>query len=314
MCYTASWQKQLVGYCLPALSPIDDTVTAIDHDLFGMPGVGVTYVIHGDTDQVALIETGTSLTAPSTLAGLEQLGIAGEAVRSIVCTHIHMDHAGGAGPLAEALPGADVYINSATANFLVDPGKLIPSTRRAVGEALWPLQGTIYPLPPERLRPAETLRLDLGRGVVLQAVASPGHSADHIAFFAEHNGALFAGDACGIAMPRWGLDPRPVTPPPGFDLEAQIATYQRLSSLPIKHLLVTHCGPVAGGVAALCDQHTHLLDAAEAVRIGVARNALDIPALAARLFPTDEHPVLSAWSQMSIAGIARYFQKQRPVA
>jgi glyoxylase-like metal-dependent hydrolase (beta-lactamase superfamily II) len=295
---------------MPAIIPIDDTITAIDHDLFGMLGIGVTYVVRGDLDQVALVETGTSLTAPLTLAGLEQLGVAREAVRAIICTHIHMDHAGGAGPLAEALPSADVYINSATAGFLVDPGKLIPSTRRAVGEALWPLQGTIHPLPPERLRPAEVLRLDLGRGVMLQAIASPGHSADHIAFFAEHNGALFAGDSCGIAMPRWGLGPRPVTPPPGFDLDAQIATYQRLSGLPIAHLLVAHCGPVAGGAAALRAQHTQLLHVVEAVRAAVAHDALDIPALAARLFPTDDHPVLNVWGQMSVAGVARYFQKQ----
>jgi glyoxylase-like metal-dependent hydrolase (beta-lactamase superfamily II) len=298
---------------MPSLISIDDTVAAIDHDLFGMPGIGVTYVISGDPGQVALIESGTSLTAPLTLAGLDQLGVARESVRAIICTHIHMDHAGGAGPLAEALPGADVYINTATAGFLVDPSRLIPSTRRAVGEALWPLQGTIHPLPVERLRPAETLQLDLGRGVGLRAIASPGHSADHIAFFAEHNGALFAGDACGIAMPRWGLDPRPVTPPPGFDLEAQIATYQHLSALPIAHLLVTHCGPVVGGAAALRAQHTQLLDAAEAVRAAIARDVLDISTLAAHLFPTDDHPVLSVWSQMSIAGIARYFQKKQPI-
>ena len=295
---------------MPTLIHIDDTIAAIDHELFGMPGIGVTYVVHGDPDQVVLIETGTSLTAPLTLAGLEQLGVAREAVRAIICTHIHIDHAGGAQPLAEALSGADVYINSATAGFLVDPGKLIPSTRRAVGEALWPLQGTIQPLSPERLRPAERLQLDLGRGVTLRAIASPGHSADHIAFFAKHNGALFAGDACGIAMPRWGLDPRPVTPPPGFDLEAQVQTYERLSDLSIAHLLITHCGLVAGGAAALRAQHAHLLEAAEAVHVAVAHDALDIPALADRLFPTDDHPVLSVWSEMSIAGIARYFQKK----
>jgi len=290
--------------------PIDETITAIDHDLFGMPGVGVTYVVRGDPDNVALIETGTSLTAPTTLAGLDELGIPREAIRHIICTHIHMDHAGGAGPLAEALPDAEVYINSATAGFLVDPRKLLPSTRRAVGEVMWPAQGTINPLPPMRLCPAETLRLDLGRGVVVEAIASPGHSADHIAFFAAHNGALFAGDACGIAMPHWGLSPRPVTPPPGFDLEAQIETYERLSALPIAHLLVTHCGPVAGGAAALRAQHQHLLDAAEIVGAAAEGGNPDIADLAARLLPADDHPVLQAWSQMSIAGMVRYFQKK----
>jgi glyoxylase-like metal-dependent hydrolase (beta-lactamase superfamily II) len=295
---------------MPEISTIDDTLSAIDHDLFGSPGVGVTYVLRGDPDQVALIETGTSLTVPKTLAGLDELGIAREAVRSIICTHIHMDHAGGAAPLAEVMPNADIYINSSTAGLLVDPRRLLPSTRRAVGEDLWPLQGTIHPIAPLRLCPAETLQIDLGRGVTLRAIDSPGHSSDHIAFFADHNGALFAGDSCGIAMPLLGVEPRPVTPPPGFDLDAQLATFERLSALPIAHLLVTHCGAVAGGAAALQAQHAHLLDAAEIVRVAVEQGELDAAELAARLFPVGEHPVMRVWSEMSIVGLARYFQKR----
>jgi glyoxylase-like metal-dependent hydrolase (beta-lactamase superfamily II) len=294
---------------MSAIITVDDTISAIDHELLGSPGIGVTYVVRGDDDQVALIETGTSLTVPNTLAGLDELGIPREAVRHIICTHIHMDHAGGAGFLAEALPNAEVYINTDTADLLVDPRRLLQSTRRAVGETLWPLQGTICPLPPVRLCPAETLQLDLGRGVTLEAIASPGHSADHIAFF-TNSGALFAGDSCGVAMPLLGIEPRPVTPPPGFDLEAQIATFERLSALPIEHLLVTHCGPVEGGAAALRLQHAHLLDAADTVRTAVESGNVDIAALAERLFPLGEHPVMRVWSEMSVAGIARYFQKK----
>ena len=293
---------------------IDDTLFAIDHELLGSPGIGVTYVLRGDPDQVALIETGTSLTVEKTLAGLDELGIARDTVRHIICTHIHMDHAGGAGPLAEVMPNAEIYINTATAGLLVDPRRLLSSTRRAVGEDLWSLQGTIQPLAPLRLCPAEDLQLDLGRGVTLKAIDSSGHSSDHIAFFADHNGALFAGDSCGVAMPFFGIELRPVTPPPGFDLDAQLATFERLSSLPIAHLLVTHCGEVAGGAAALRAQHAHLLDAAEAVRVAVEQGTFEAADLAARLFPVGEHPVMRAWSEMSITGLARYFQKKLAAA
>jgi glyoxylase-like metal-dependent hydrolase (beta-lactamase superfamily II) len=298
---------------MPEIIPIDDHITAIDPDLLGGPCIGVIYVVRGDPSQVALIDTGTSLTAAATLTGLDRLGIPREALRYIICTHIHMDHAGGAGPLAAALPNADVYINSDTAKFLVDPERLLASTRRAIGEALWPLQGTIEPLPPTRLRPAETLRLDLGRGVTLQAVASPGHSADHIAFFDAGSGTLFAGDSCGVRMPRYGIGPRPVTPPPGFDLVAQIATYERLSALPIQRLLLAHCGAVEDAAAALREQHMRLLEAADTVRAAVEREDLDIAALATRLFPSGDQPVARAWAEMSIAGLARYFRKQLSV-
>jgi glyoxylase-like metal-dependent hydrolase (beta-lactamase superfamily II) len=295
---------------MPALLPIDDQITAIDHDLLGIPSLGVAYVVRGDPDQFALIETGTSLTVPATLAGLDQLGIPREAVRYIICTHIHMDHSGGAGLLAEALPNSAVYINSASAEHLIDPTKLLASTRRAVGELVWQRQGTIRPLPAERLRPAETLRLDLGRGVVLQAIATPGHSADHLAFHEERSGALFVGDACGIMLPHYGVGPYPVNPPPGFDLDQQIATYEHLRTLPIARLLFTHCGAIDSVAATMREQHLKLLEVAEVVRIAIEREQLDAPALAARLLPAGDNDLLRAWSDMTIAGVAHYFHKR----
>ena len=72
---------------------------------------------------------------------LECLLERGQNHRHILCTHIHMDHAGGAGYLAEALPRAAVYINSAVAEHLADPARLMASVRRAVGEEVWPLHG-----------------------------------------------------------------------------------------------------------------------------------------------------------------------------
>lgn len=295
---------------MPALTLIDNHISGIDHDLLDTPGLGLAYVVRGDADHVALIETGTSLTAPATLAGLDQLGVPREAVRYIICTHVHMDHAGGSGPLAEALPNADVYINSASFKHLLDPTKLLGSTRRAVGETLWLRQGTIIPLPPERLRPAEDLRLDLGRGVALRAIPTPGHSADHLAFLEERSGALIAGDSCGVMLTRYGVGPCPVMPPPGFDLDAQIATYERLRAAPIARLLVTHGGAVDAVDATLHRQHTMLLEVAEAVRAALERGPIDEQDLAARLLPPGDIELLRIWSEMTIAGVARYFRKR----
>ncbi|GAB4430030.1 MAG: MBL fold metallo-hydrolase [Chloroflexi bacterium OHK40] len=294
------------------LIPVDDHIVAIDHELLGTPGVGVSYLVRGES--AALIETGTSLTVPQTLAGLARLGVPPEAIEHILCTHIHMDHAGGAGYLAAALPRAAVYIHSMVGQHLVDPSRLLPSVRRAVGEEAWPLHGDILPLPAERLRAADGLRLDLGRGVTLEAIATPGHSPDHLSFLDHRSGGLFIGDAAGITMDRWGLA-FPVTPVPSYDLEAHRATIARLRAMGLPRLYVTHFGPhddVAfqlGRAAERLEQLVALVD--EALAAGDA----DVAALAARWLPyPDDGPaavVARSWSQMSVAGMLRYTTKRR---
>jgi glyoxylase-like metal-dependent hydrolase (beta-lactamase superfamily II) len=292
---------------------VDDHITAVDHNLLGIPGVGVTYVVRGET--VALVETGTALTVPHTLAGLERLGVRPEEVEHILCTHIHMDHAGGAGYLAAALPRASVYIHSMTGQHLVDPSKLMPSVRRAVGEEAWPLHGDIKPLPAERLRPAEQLRLDLGRGVVLEAIATPGHSPDHLSYRDLKSGGLFIGDAAGLVMDRWSLA-FPCTPVPTYDLAAHRDTIARLQALDLPRIYVTHFGPhddVAfqlGRAAEKLEELVALVDAA--LDNG---GEVDAPALNARWLGYDPAGpaalVARSWGEMSVAGLARYEMKRR---
>jgi glyoxylase-like metal-dependent hydrolase (beta-lactamase superfamily II) len=297
------------------LIPIDRHITAIDHELLGLPGIGVSYVVRGD--DIALIETGTSPTVPQTLAGLERLGIAREAVGHILCTHVHMDHAGGAGYLAAALPRAQVYIHSMTAPFLSDPTRLMQSVRRAVGEEAWPLHGDCLPIPPARLSPAEDLRLDLGNDVVLQAIATPGHSPDHLSFRDLHSGGLFIGDAAGLALDRWGLA-FPVTPVPSYDLTAHQATIRLLQSLDLPRIYLTHHGAhddVAFQLSRAADRLAELIDLTSRA---AAAGDVDVAALAARWVPyPDAGPaalVARSWSQMSVAGLLRWQQRARQAA
>jgi glyoxylase-like metal-dependent hydrolase (beta-lactamase superfamily II) len=294
--------------------PVDDHIIAIDHNLLGIPGIGVTYVVRGET--IALIETGTSLTVPHTLAGLEQLGIHSDAVDHILCTHIHMDHAGGAGYLAAALPRARVYINSISAEHLSDPSKLMPSVRRAVGEEAWALHGDIKPIPPERLVPAEDLRLDLGRDVVLEAIATPGHSPDHLSYRDLKSGGLFIGDAAGLVMDQYDLA-FPVTPVPTYDLQAQRETIMRLQQLAPERLYVTHFGPHDDVTFQLNRAHEKLEELVALVDTALNDGDADVEALARRWIPyPEEGPaaiVARSWSQMSVAGLIRYETKRRQV-
>ena len=294
------------------LIPVDDHITAIDHNLLGIPGVGVTYVVRGEA--IALIETGTALTVPHTLAGLERLGVRPEQVDHIICTHIHMDHAGGAGYLAAALPRAQVYIHSMTGEHLVDPSRLLLSVRRAVGEEAWPLHGDMLPIPAERLRPAEQLRLDLGRDVVLEAIATPGHAPDHLSFWDRKSGGLFIGDAAGLTMDRWGLA-FPVTPVPSYDLAAHRATIAMLRSHAIPRIYVTHHGPHDDVAFQLGRAEDQVEGLAALVERALADGTPDVEALAARWlpYPADGPAALVArsWSRMSVAGMLRYELKRR---
>jgi glyoxylase-like metal-dependent hydrolase (beta-lactamase superfamily II) len=293
--------------------PVDDHITAIDHYLLGMPGAGVTYVVRGE--DIALIETGTSLTVEKTLAGLDELGISREAVSHILCTHVHMDHAGGAGYLAEALPRANVYIHSLTSQHLVEPSKLLSSVRRAVGEVTWPLHGDIRPLPPERLHPAEALRLDLGQDVVLEALPTPGHSPDHVAFWEYKSGGMFIGDAASLMHTRYDLN-FPVTPPPAYDMEQQLATVRMLRQHDINVFYVTHAGPFedVAYMLQLTEEMLHSLSTI--VQDAIDRgDEEDTFALAARWLPPtgDENRVFLARNlgDLTVRGMMRYLKKRQ---
>ena len=293
------------------LGRVTDSIAYVDNGLLGTAGVGSTYVVQGD--EIAIVETGTSLCAATIVAGLAALGVPARDVRHILLTHIHLDHAGGAGALAGAMPDARVYIHSLTQQHLVDPSRLLPSAERALGD-LFPLHGTIVPLPPEKLVPAEALELDLGRGIALRAIPTPGHSPDHLAYYEGSSGALFTGDSIGISLPAYHFL-GPVTPPPAFDVAAQQDTFRKLLDLPIEHLLFSHWGPGrqhAHEVIRRLQQSFDRFD--RLIRQSMQQGAIDEAAIFREMLPDTPLPPagqcgLAGWAGMSIKGLERYYTK-----
>jgi glyoxylase-like metal-dependent hydrolase (beta-lactamase superfamily II) len=218
---------------------LNEHIAYIDNGLLNAPGFGSTYLVRGD--ELAIVETGTSRSAPAVLDGLRRLGVAPAEVRHILLTHIHMDHAGGTGTLLPHMPDAQVYIHSRTAQFLIEPASLLASAARALGP-LFEQHGTVEPVSAERIVHADELRLDLGRDVVMTAVATPGHSPDHLAFYEASSRCLFTGDGVGVVIPA--VDYRgPMTPPPAVNIGAQRETFERLLALDCDTLLFSHYGP-----------------------------------------------------------------------
>lgn len=226
-------------------------VWLLDTDQFGTPGQGAVYVLRGRP--AALVEAGTSLAQERILGALDHLAIPREDVAWIFLTHVHLDHAGGAGGLVTELPEAKAVVHTRGARHLTDPSRLLASVQAAVRDR-FPLYGTMSPIP-ERLHVAHDGEAFPAGGFRIRAVDSPGHAPHHLCYFAEGQQLLFPGDAAGLYL---GGRLLPSTVPPSFDLDLALATLDRLADLRPKKLLFTHFG---AGSPELLAQYAGLLRA-----------------------------------------------------
>ncbi len=227
----------------PGITDLGDEVFQIDTRMAGYPGITAGYLIR--SSRPCLVETGTSTSAPVVRAALARLGIAPGDLATVVVTHIHLDHAGGAGDIAAMFPAAQVVVHEKGARHLADPSRLMASARMVYGDALDVLFGELAPVPAARLRTLDDVGMvDLGDGRRLQSYYSPGHAKHHVGLLDSRSGDLYVGDAAGVYMPETG-DLRPATPPPDFDLDVALASLGRFAALAPSRLLFSHYGPVS---------------------------------------------------------------------
>lgn len=191
-----------------------------------------------------LVEAGPGSDGPTIREGLDRLGLSGADLAHVVVTHIHMDHAGGAGALLERFPRATVWVHEAGARHLVVPARLVASTARTYGEArMRALYGNMLACPSDRVRAvADGDTIALGDRT-LRVLHTPGHASHHIALHDDATGALFTGEAIGSYLP-WGDAYRPALPPPEVDVDAALATIERMRGVRPSSLLTSHFGRV----------------------------------------------------------------------
>jgi glyoxylase-like metal-dependent hydrolase (beta-lactamase superfamily II) len=213
------------------------------------------------------------------------------------------------------MPEAQIYIHSRSARYLVDPTDLLASAKRALGP-LFALHGDVDPAPAERILPAEDLRLDLGRGVALRAIYTPGHSKDHLSYFEESSRCLFTGDAVGVDIAASDYV-GPVTPPPGVNLAAQRETFEKLRALEIETLLFSHFGPAAESPRQIIDRlHEQFEQFVALVHAGWSAGQIDHAAiikqmLAGRRPASPQAELVTAgWIEMSINGLVVAFERE----
>ena len=228
---------------------VTDVITDLGHDVFqidtrmaGYDGITAGYLIRGE--RPCLVETGAAPSAPLVRDALAALGIGPADLATVVVTHIHLDHAGGAGDIARMFPAAEVVVHELGARHLADPSRLMSSARRVYGDELDGLFGTLAPTPADRIRAVEQRGVvDLGGGRRLDSHYSPGHARHHVGLVDSHSGDLYVGDAAGVYVQETG-DMRPATPPPDFDLRVALESLRLFAALQPARLLFSHFGPV----------------------------------------------------------------------
>ena len=210
----------------------------VDIDAYDTEAYGCVYIL--DAERPAIVDTGLGTHDDVVLEALAEVGIAPEDLEVIAPTHVHLDHAGGAGSLAEACPNADVYLYEAGADFLTDPGPIWEGTKKALGDRITHYEKPT-PVPEDRLVELEDGEtVDLGDHA-LEVHAAPGHAFHQAVFYDPANDGVFTGDAAGIYTPA--LDSvRHTSPPSDFDLEGCLEDVQMLQDIDPDVLYFGHFG------------------------------------------------------------------------
>lgn len=255
----------------PSLIDFDAGITAVDTE-YVRPGLDASHlIVH--RGRAAFVDTGTSHAVPLLLAALDEKGLAPAQVDWVFLTHVHLDHAGGAGVLMSALPNATAVLDPRGARHMADPSRLIEGSKAVYGEeAFNQLYGEIRPIPAECIRTVnDGEHIELA-GRSFEFIHTEGHAKHHYCIVDPEAAALFTGDCFGISYRE--LDTAagpflfPTTTPVQFDPDAAHATVERILSYRPGRVFLTHFSGV-NEPAALAPQLHRDLD--EYVRIAQAR-------------------------------------------
>lgn len=288
----------------------------------GLPGTIAVFAVPLPEGGFALVESGPGVTLENVVAGLDAAGLDLRELRTLLITHIHLDHAGAAGALAAAAD-AEVVVHSIGAPHLADPTRLLSSARRIYGEAMDRLWGPMQAVPEQRLRAVTGgERLNLG-GLEVSVIYTPGHASHHVSYLFG-DGTLFTGDSAGIRLPGSPLT-RPALPPPELSLEAWEESVARMRAVRPRRLMLTHFGEVAQADAHLAELPERNRVWADAVLAGIQAGE-DEATLVERVQRLEDGELaaadapagvafrnkLTSDAAMTVMGVARYWRKQHP--
>ncbi|MEP7242982.1 MAG: MBL fold metallo-hydrolase [Gammaproteobacteria bacterium] len=227
----------------PRLTRHPHGITAVDTE-YVRPGLAAAHIIQ-ESGRAAFVDVGTSHSVPYLLAALAELGVAPEAVDYVFLTHVHLDHAGGAGKLIEALPNAKAVLHPRGAPHLIEPQKLIAASKTVYGDATYrQLYGEIVPLDAERVVLTKDLQRIALAGREFEFVHTPGHALHHHCIVDLRHSAIFTGDTFGLSYRELDTEKGafivPTTTPSQFDPDQLIASIDRLLAYKPESMYLMH--------------------------------------------------------------------------
>jgi glyoxylase-like metal-dependent hydrolase (beta-lactamase superfamily II) len=314
---------------LPAyVEPLGDGIYCIDTG-FHRPRFDAAYLVLNE-GRAAFIDTGTNFALPRLLGAVDALGIERSAVDWVIPTHVHLDHAGGAGALMRELPVARMWVHPRGARHMIDPSALFQGAAGVYGEAeVRRSYGELVGVDAARVvTSADGMAIDLA-GRPLKAIDTPGHARHHHCIWDQTSRGWFTGDTFGMAYPEfnhptngpWML---PTTTPVQFEPEALRASIARLVAAEPESVYLTHYGRVKD-IAARATQLLSVLD--QMVEIGLALRdapnrdtrlrselaALHAQCLQAHGLPADERAagLLDLDVELNAQGVAIWLDKEK---
>ena len=232
---------------LPYVEHLDHGIQVIDTG-FHRPKFDASYLIV-ESGRAAFVDTGTNHSVERLLAALGASGLEPAAVDLVIATHVHLDHAGGAGLLMQHLPTAQLVVHPRGAKHLIDPSALVKGATAVYGaEEIERSYGTLIGVPAERVRPSTdgmTLAL-AGRELVF--IDTPGHAMHHHCLWDARSQGFFTGDTFGLSYREFdsplGCWAMPTTTPVQFQPEALRHSILRMLAYHPASMYLTHYGRV----------------------------------------------------------------------
>jgi glyoxylase-like metal-dependent hydrolase (beta-lactamase superfamily II) len=256
---------------LPFVQPLPHGIHVIDTG-FHRPLFDAAYLIV-ENGRAAFIDTGTNIAVPRLLAALDDLGLAREAVDLVIPTHVHLDHAGGAGLLMQALPQARMLVHPRGARHMVDPQALYQGALAVYGQAVMDREyGQLVPVPADRVHSPQDGETVLLAGRPLLFIDTPGHARHHHCIWDARSAGWFTGDTFGLSYrdtdSAAGPFVLPTSSPVQFEPAPLRQSIQRLLATQPRQMYLTHFGAV-GDVQRLAGLLLAQVDAMVALAQGL---------------------------------------------